>query len=184
MPIRPKLVHCKFCNQPFQTFDEDKKYCNDQCRARETILTSRTAMEDSKGRKSVPITDEDKWYRCHYCGTNIRKKKRAGAVSSTMYCDAICQMAKKIHKTQMAKPKTCRECGIDFMPSQYSRVMCSESCRKIERKRKGQEYFQSLETPAKDPSEKHKNRVSYDELNRRSEVKRLNEDWKRLSKWK
>jgi len=184
MVKRPLFVHCKFCNQPFQTFDEEKFYCNDECETREKIMTSRTSIKDSKGKKGLPILDTDSWCRCHYCGENVRKKKKKESVSVPMFCDGICRMARDLHRKQMSKTRTCRECGIDFIATVRGQAMCSESCKKIEEKRKGKEYFSTLVKPEKTSSSKPKRRISYEELNRRAEIKRLNEDWKRLSRWK
>lgn len=184
MPIKPNLIACGFCNQSFQTFEKDKEYCNHTCEMRAQVRDSRAPWEGKLCREGIEPTWEERFSTCKHCGKRWGKERVGPNGVRLKYCDAICAMARQIHRGTKAVEKMCKECGKMFVPSSENKVCCSDVCKHSKRQKikLKKEQIKNLED-ASNPT-KTRNFVGFNSLNRSAEAKRLSEDWKRLSRWK
>lgn len=119
--MAPKLIfkHCLRCNQPYNTYDEDKTYCTDSCEATHKRIAERPPHQSNH----IKGTDS----RCPWCNklfTYSKKNKR--------YCDAACQIEHSMYTRRerhaaLIEKKTCAVCGNVFYGHKL-RKYCDYAC--------------------------------------------------------
>jgi hypothetical protein len=130
MPKQPRLVHCGFCNKSFQTFEEDKYFCNFTCENKAVLVTSRIPWEQKGGLEGVDPAWEKPFTACQHCGKRWGKDKKYRCQLRRQYCDTNCNIARQIYDGEKAVKKMCRECGKIFVSSPENRVHCNEHNRR------------------------------------------------------
>lgn len=160
MPI--KLLHklCLFCSNPFQTYEDDKFHCNDVCKLKH---------ESTKDQEYHP--EYDKFGLCRTCGKKISYFRK--------FCSPLCSL-KLPMLIQKNKKDICEYCKNEFTRATNVSKYCSSNCRSSANFKSRQK---AIEKSRKNPKERKKGKlVLYEELNRRAEVRRLEEEWRKLVK--
>jgi len=189
--------NCAFCNKPFLTYELDKFYCNDVCQTRDCDkLKAKSAKE--KGVKNLTHHQLDvlwKKYRkkqCRYCGNIYYVPKKgynntcisSGNVNLYYYCSVPCQ-ATSTSGINKIGTYICKNCGIEFKQrgsaseAKYS-GFCTNDCKYSHERKLAVEQTEIRRKESLTKIKKKRKTISYEELNRRAEVKRLNEEWEKL----
>lgn len=180
MPRQPFYRKCRFCNKPFSTFEEDKLYCNRECEVRGEITENLIPKEENPDYEEF---GRARGYRqCYHCGKEHRVDSSHPYYGRAyFYCDGKCMVAREIYNKR-SREFTCKECGSKFKANGRSTTYCSEACRRGNRKTKRVSDYTEAKKNSPKTNRKKGKPVPYGELNRRAEVKRLENDWKRLVK--
>lgn len=81
MPPNLNENQCPYCLKKFFTYETDKKYCNDECKAHE-IYDSR--YYDSKNIRER-VANKNKIQRCIECGSETLNRKLCSHSCKTIY---------------------------------------------------------------------------------------------------
>jgi hypothetical protein len=173
-----KIHHkqCQYCSNRFQTWDENKVFCSQQCEAFDKIKV--IPHEENPQVEIVEnIASRRSGVRqCRHCGRIDRPLKSHPYHSKqNFYCDGRCAMARVLYNKNKNTTQ-CLECEIEF-----SKL---DSCKEATQNKKRNEELakKRIERANKDTTPKKRRGVSLAELNRRAEVRRLEYEWKRLVK--
>ena len=185
-----KILHkrCDYCNKPFQTYDPDLCHCCLDCERKQHICAERIPKEEDPDYFPIKHTGKRvmKYKRqCHHCGTIATVERGNPSYGNVYYyCDGYCRIGRELYEKEACKTKLCNECGVEFHDRGTINAYCSEACREANKKTKHR-FRTDKDRSERELKDRCKGRpVDYQELVRRSEVKRLNEEWKRLVKWK
>lgn len=179
-----KLLHvnCDFCNKPFQTYDEKKTYCNDECKAKDLFI------ERVKSKERVVIESKKKgvkYCKCAQCWSEFESSSNRYASHELRFCSLDCKECYVLEKSKAFQIE-CKACGLPFKYDTWqngkgSRMFCSERCKFADKKKEQEKLSieKRKENMFKD-RKKRKFTLSYDQLNYLAEKKRLEDEWARL----
>lgn len=166
------ITECKYCKSRFQTYDKDKVFCNDLCEFREKQI-KRVPIEEKHGC-SVEEFIGNSVGICNHCGKYLDHYEMK-------FCDEHCRYSRRKYKEKISPSKLCRACKTPFIPKPELNFYCSEYCNQEKITERKQKQAEAEKAKRELRPKKTGRKVSYAELNRRAEVKRLAEEWKRLT---
>ena len=170
--MKLKQKQCVCCSRPFQTWENSVICCSQQCDSRHQALKKYVPKEENSEYKKPLLIGNEK--ECRHCGTIFYG-------GNSKYCCPGCRIAREIYEKK-ENVVICRECGTEFIKQSNNAEFCSFPCSNTWAKRDCREK-KRIQRLKEGPKDRRKGKpVSYDELNRRAEKKRLDEEWKKLTR--
>jgi hypothetical protein len=195
----PKLLHknCPYCEKSFQTYEEEMLFCNTTCESKWKLAVNKTPKEENPDY--VPLEDvypkptltaaeikhKTTIRECRHCGDAVKLTPNSGWFGRKYtYCDAHCYFARDQYNSKMNLLKVCKECGSKFRRTTNKEVYCSQSCKYGAQMTARVEEYRKVRMNRDHKDKPERRKISFEELNRRAEKKRLDDEWARLKKWK
>ena len=166
------ITECPYCKSRFQTYDKDKVFCNDLCEFRQKQI-KKVPIEEKHGC-SVDEFIGNSLGICRHCGDKLYSY-------NMNFCDSVCRSSREKYEKKTNTSRNCRACNLKFIPKPELRFYCSEYCNQKKISEQKQKNAKREKEKRELRPKKIGRKVSYEELNRRAELKRLEQEWKRLT---
>lgn len=118
-------------------------------------------------------------WKCLNCGCVFGKKSKPAM--NKIFCDPRCGYEYQFNKARIEKKQVCKVCKTEFV-SINSTVFCSSMCQKLGAMESQKIHNQKYKKTKPVTEKKKRHAIPYDVLNKLAEKRRLDEEWRRLTR--
>jgi hypothetical protein len=140
--INPTIKECKYCNNEFNTYYEDQKYCNTTCRKEYYNIQHRKQYQKKPCRICGSIIDVRSG-RCKVCIDKSHKRicEKCGIEFLSRFKDKYCSKeCRPKSRGRDTYEKICSYCNCTFTTKDSNQIHCTRKCS-LAKSRKSHKQF-------------------------------------------